>query len=97
MSIVCDACGKEIPDEVIKARHYSQSQIPQHSFHDRQCATAWRIETGFYKAMSLAGRAARSAAVTKSNSERPRRRRRREAPAFDDIPLKKLQYDDIPW
>jgi len=68
----CAICGEEIPPATMQHRRRRQPTYCCCREHEVER----RVRVGFYQAMSQAGRAARSAAVTKSNHENPRRKKK---------------------
>jgi len=76
----CAYCGAVIPAHVMARR----SRTAKHHFCNRDCLTAWQRQTGHYKAMSVAGKEARGAAVTTSNAQHPRKLRTLVHCAFCD-------------
>jgi len=73
--LFCDYCGRKIPRW---ASAYTNAR--RHKFHhcNRAHDVARRKRAGFYKKISLDGRDARVQAVTRSNSENPRRKKKSE-------------------
>src|SRR5258708_34446689 len=68
----CEFCHEEIPAEVIARRHYSPANTPPLFFCSREHSNLYRQATGGYKAMSAAGKDARSVAVKQRNHLSPR-------------------------
>ncbi len=66
----CELCGATIPPEVMARRRRNA----KHYFCNTEHRNAWWKQTGHFKAMSEIGKPARSAAVTQSNHEKPRRK-----------------------
>ena len=77
--IECVVCHKEISEAAFARRHYSVKRTPDKDkvTCSRKCQVELRKRNNLYKAMSEAGREARSVAVTKSNKEHPRRKKGR--------------------
>ena len=72
----CDFCGKEIPDDVIAHRHYTDEELRTRKIVcNHACDIARRRRDGQFKAMSQVGKDARSKAVATSNREKPRRKK----------------------
>ncbi len=69
--MICDECGAVIPKNVADHRRRSA-----HHYCNRECRAIYEKEHGILKAMSKAGKAARSLAVAASNTKHPRRRRK---------------------
>ena len=69
----CAFCNKELPENTRQRRHRTQDDT-RPLCCNREHEVERRKQAGMYKAMSLAGRAARSAAVATSNREKPRRK-----------------------
>ena len=63
----CAYCGADITELVRRSRHYSSGKTPQKSYCDKAHRAAEDMRTGHFAAMSRAGKAARSQAVTASN------------------------------
>jgi predicted anti-sigma-YlaC factor YlaD len=74
--VLCEnpSCGKAIPEAVWKAR--TSRRPVTHHFCNRQCRAAYDRVTKRFKAMSEAGRDKRSQAVSQSNREKPRRKKK---------------------
>jgi len=77
LDVFCAFCGKKIPAEIIKKRHYTQAELrerPIYCNHDED--NARRKRDGIFKEMSLAGREGRKRVIPQSNKEKPRRQRK---------------------
>jgi len=75
--MICVFCGRDIPADVLKKRHYTNEQLRTRPICcNKVCSDARRSAIGQFKAMSAAGKTARGEAVTRSNSEKPRRAKR---------------------
>lgn len=74
MSEFCAACGKELPANIRQIRHRTQDDLRPITCN-RECDIERRKQQGIFKAMSEAGREARSQAVALSNRSNPRRKK----------------------
>jgi hypothetical protein len=75
MADFCAFCDNELPANIRQVRHRSLDNTRPLTC-DRECETSRRRRDGLFKAMSAAGKDARIQAVTKSNHEHPRRKRK---------------------
>ena len=74
MSDFCAFCGKELPANIRQVRHRTQDDTRPITC-DRLCEVERRKRDGMFKAMSKAGKEARSTAVARSNHINPRRKK----------------------